>query len=120
MNRDGANWQPYYVRRADFAGRTLLLIDSEKMCEHIRASQESDMAPPAIGDGVMLAEDLGKRYGIQWGPAPCLHIGHCPFPGEAHAAEVLWTDDRDLAIAAFYAAEQRLLGREFRDQEFPK
>ena len=95
------------MRRADFEGRSIVLIDSTKLGEASRIRAEIDRQAPATPGGSDC--DFDKQYGVRWGPAPCRHIGACPFPDEAHADEIIWTDDLAEAEAAFFEAERQLL-----------
>ena len=40
---DGAVWRPWYLRRADFSGITLLLVDADQLCAHGHETRDKDI-----------------------------------------------------------------------------
>lgn len=106
--RDGVEWKPYYVRVAQLDGRKVVLIDSTKLAVDTAIRIAADVAHPAYS-GTASRADIDKRYGVRWGPSRCRHVAPCPFPDVDHADELLWTNSRKRALAAFHEAEQRLL-----------
>lgn len=90
--KDGVEWKPWMVRRADFDGRTAMLLDIQVMAERCPNSS-TRLGRYAVG-----------VIEMWW---PCAECGEL-IPSGEHATY----HSLDEALAAFHEAEQKLIAGE--------